>query len=196
MNAKSVAQSAEYYLGLDYAVSLRRLAEADGGGYVATIPQLGEKTFVAVGDTREETLDALEELRQYLIPLFIEEGAVLPEPQEDTDDLSSHSGSLMLRLPRLLHAQLAAQAKKNGCSINKLATQYLTQSMAGGVTLDNVRQAIHEMFSEEAHKYQAGATPASVFNAQSHSGWRIGGAERGILSSKIADYLDHEKVAY
>jgi len=158
MNAKSVVRSAEYYLGLNYAVSFRRLAEAEGGGYAATIPQLGDKTFVAVGDTREEALDGLEELRQYLIPLLVEEGAVLPEPQEDTDNLSAYSGSVMLRLPRLLHAQLAAQAKKNGCSINKLATQYLTQGITASVTVDSVKQAVHEIFAEEARREQAGSS--------------------------------------
>ena len=196
MNAKSVARSADYYLGLNYAVSLRRLTEAEGGGYAATIPQLGEKTFVAVGDTREEALDALEELRQYLIPIFIEEGTVLPEPQEDTEAFSSYSGNVMLRLPRLLHGQLAAQAKKNGCSINKLATQYLTQGMTASITLDSVRQAVHEMFAEETRKKQANSSVETIFSEQSHSGWRIDETERSALSSKIADYFDQEKMAY
>ena len=157
MNKNTALKSAEYCLSLDYAVSIRRLTDAEGGGYVATIPQLGAKTFVAIGETREEALDALEELRQYLIPLLVSEGAVLPEPQEESPD-SSHSGNVMLRLPRLLHTQLATQAKRNGCSINKLSTYYLTQGLTGAATLDGARQAVREVFAEEALKEQADAS--------------------------------------
>ena len=42
---------------------------------------------------------------------------------------NSTSGNLVLRIPRGLHARLAAEAKRNQTSINKLATQLLTQNL-------------------------------------------------------------------
>ena len=161
-------KDAEYYLKLNYPVTLQALSVEDGGGYAATIPLLGRNTFMAVGETTAEALTALEELRQVLIPYLVKQGTKLPEPETE-EVIAQYSGSLMLRVPRNLHAQLASEAKRNGCSINKLATQLLAQGLAGPPTVANIQSivadAVAEGMREALSRQNAGPVP-SVFAAR------------------------------
>ena len=52
----------------------RRLSPDEGGGYTATIPLLGAKTFVGDGETPEEALQNLEDIKRQLIPVLIADG--------------------------------------------------------------------------------------------------------------------------
>ncbi|MBI3910164.1 MAG: toxin-antitoxin system HicB family antitoxin [Armatimonadetes bacterium] len=149
MSATQTGRDADYYLNLRYPVTLRELAPEEGGGYVAAIPQLGVRTFVAVGETPGEALEALDALRRHLIPELLAEGVELPEPQDERHAIEQYSGNLVLRIPRGLHARLAEEAKRNGCSLNKLATQLLAEG------LERAR------VTEELHRVLAGlAQPA------------------------------------
>jgi predicted RNase H-like HicB family nuclease len=108
---------------------VRELAPEEGGGYMACIPQLGSRTFVADGETPAEAVRALEALRGRLLPELLAEGVVLPEPREEPEPIEQYSGNLVLRIPKSLHAHLAAEAKRSGCSLNKYATELLAQNM-------------------------------------------------------------------
>jgi predicted RNase H-like HicB family nuclease len=142
MSTKNRMKDAQYYLGLRYPVMLRELAPEDGGGYVAAIPQLGIRTFVAVGETSHEALEALEFLRRELIPELVAEGVELPEPEDEKAAVEQYSGNLVLRVPRGLHAQLAQSARRNGCSINKLATQMLAAGLEQREVVEELRQLL------------------------------------------------------
>jgi hypothetical protein len=61
-------RSAGDCLGLRYAVCLRELSAEEGGGWTATIRELGPKTFVGDGATAEEALADLEARKWRLIP--------------------------------------------------------------------------------------------------------------------------------
>lgn len=192
MNNTQTKKSVDYYLGLRYPICLRELSPEEGGGYLATIPQLGSKTFAADGETQPEALAALDELRQILIPILIEEGGVFPEPEAESEAIESHSGSLMLRIPRLLHAQLAKQAKRNGCSINKYATQLLAQRMSVEVVTEEMRLAIKAAVVEEIrHAIGSGhaETSSGYGNAWQHES--LSGSEQNSKQK----YLTLTKVA-
>jgi len=45
---------------------------------------------------------------------------------------SSHSGRLLLRMPRALHAQLAARSDAEGLSLNQYIVETLTHALEGG----------------------------------------------------------------
>lgn len=142
------SKTADYYLSLRYAVSLKELAPEDGGGYVASIPELGSKTFEAVGDTPQEALECLEEVRQTLIPRLVAEGVRLPEPKQEAEK-ECFSGNLMIRIPPALHGQLAAYSKRANVSINKLATQYLAQGLATSTIGDEMRSVLRDAVAEQ-----------------------------------------------
>ena len=98
-------------------------SEADNN-YVATCPDFpGVSGF---GETRVQALAEAELSLQLAIEAYQEEGWELPIPQPPP----SHSGRLLLRLPRSLHTQLAQQAEVEGISLNMLACNYLTEGAA------------------------------------------------------------------
>ncbi len=80
------------FLNFRYPIELRELAPEEGGGWMATIPQLSSMTFVGDGETAGEALESLEAIRTYLIPQLIQEGVDLPEPYiEQPNEPSIHA---------------------------------------------------------------------------------------------------------
>jgi HicB family len=53
---------------------------------------------------------------------------------EDRGDDKGHSGRLLLRMPRTLHAELAQAAEKRGVSLNQLIVGLLSSSLTNGAS--------------------------------------------------------------
>ena len=66
-------------------------------------------------------------IRRY--PLNVVSGAAEPAPEKSSD--KAHSGRLLLRMPRPLHADLARLAEKRGISLNQLIVGLLSNSLPG-----------------------------------------------------------------
>lgn len=67
-----------------YTIALRRLRDEEGGGFVATIPQLGDGAFNGDGDTPEEALKNLAEIYDWLHSKWTEDGKaedLFPDPK-------------------------------------------------------------------------------------------------------------------
>ena len=72
----------QYWDALRYPISLHPLSEEEGGGWLATIPLLGEAAFMADGETAPEALESLEALRRDLYEDVIASGQPIPLPQD------------------------------------------------------------------------------------------------------------------
>jgi HicB family len=59
------------------------------------------------------------------IATALEEGREIPEPRS----ASSHSGRLLLRMPKTLHADLTRASEREGVSLN----QFITDALAGAL---------------------------------------------------------------
>ncbi len=117
-----------YYLSLPYAVEMRPIAEEEGGGYTACIPQLGRFSAVGDGDTPEAAYADLRAALPSLVADWLAQGVAIPETGEE-DLLASYSGRLALRVPKSLHAQVAARAQREGVSINQFIATTLAQEV-------------------------------------------------------------------
>lgn len=116
MNGKPL----EYYLGLNYDVVLRKIEGYEEPMYRATIKELDPGTFYGTGDTPEEAIAHLNEVKNELFPYYLERGLDIPEPEREDDDLPS--GKFVVRIPPALHMRLLRQAKRNGQSLNSLVS--------------------------------------------------------------------------
>jgi predicted HicB family RNase H-like nuclease len=117
----------KFYMSLDYPVEIRRLSEEDGGGYLACIPYLGRWMFTAAGDTIEEALHTLEEVKRDHFERLLSEGKeILLPPPVDADE--HYSGRFLVRIPRHLHRRLAQLAELEGCSLNQYVTTLLAEA--------------------------------------------------------------------
>jgi antitoxin HicB len=126
-----------YYMNLNYPIKLVRLSNDDGGGYMATIPLLGEYAFVGDGESSEEALNNLERVKADWFKTLLENGNTIPEPilEEDID----YSGKFVVRIPKSLHRRLATQAKLNETSLNQYV-QYLLSSTTAVVGMETAMQ--------------------------------------------------------
>lgn len=105
----------------DYAVLLRPLSEDDGGGWLATVPDLAG--CMSDGETMAEAAanvaDAIESWKEAAAEL----GRPVPSP-------GSTVGQWRQRVPKSLHVELKHLAQAEGVSLNSLVMSFLAASVA------------------------------------------------------------------
>ena len=74
-----------YYLSLPYPIRIEQIPEENGGGFVASIPLLGEHMFTGCGDTIAEALRSLADITVDHLEDLISAEADIPEPCPDED---------------------------------------------------------------------------------------------------------------
>jgi predicted RNase H-like HicB family nuclease len=113
----------ERYLELPYHITLVQDGEQDGGKWIAAAEELPDCT--SRGETAEEAIAGMRNAMAEWISAALGEGRDIPEPRTAT----SHSGRLLLRMPRTLHAALTQAAERENVSLN----QFITDSLASVV---------------------------------------------------------------
>lgn len=101
--------------------SVRIFWSGEDGGYVASTPELDVSAF---GDTPEAALSELVTARALWLEELDASGHHAPAPLS----LPRFSGQFRLRIPRSLHAWLAARAEVEGVSLNTLIVQFLSEA--------------------------------------------------------------------
>jgi antitoxin HicB len=99
----------------------------DDKGFIAVAPDLPGCS--ALGQTQQEALYELQDAIQAWIEAAQAAGNLIPPPSASASDLH-HSGKVLLRMPRRLHAQLARAARQEGVSLNQYIV-YLLSSASG-----------------------------------------------------------------
>lgn len=111
----------DHYLNLPYRIEIT--PEPDGTGFTAVIPAL--KGSVAFGETSEEALETINDVKRNWIEIALDRGWQIPEPV--TEELREYSGKFSLRLPRYLHRRLAEIAEQEDTSLNQLIVALLSE---------------------------------------------------------------------
>jgi antitoxin HicB len=111
------------YVGLPYHMSVARDSEKQGGAWVAAVDELPGCT--SRGRTPEEAVSGIEDAIGAWISTALEEGREVPEPKSP----ASHSGRLLLRMPRSLHGELTRVAEREGVSLNQFITDVLAAAV-------------------------------------------------------------------
>lgn len=132
MTSLTEARPLEYYLELNYPITVYR---AEEGGYVAEIEDL--PGCITEGETLEEALQRIEDVRNAWMETAYEDGIEIPLPRTDEE----YSGKFMIRIPKYLHRRLAEQAKREGVSLNQLVGSILSsgasvQDAVGNITAE------------------------------------------------------------
>ena len=106
-----------------YAVQLQQLAEEEGGGWLAEVPDL--PGCISDGDSPEEAVKNVEDALRSWIATAEEFGDPIPEPGIAT----RHSGRWVMRVSKSLHMRLAQRARAEGVSLNAFAAQLLAEGI-------------------------------------------------------------------
>jgi len=121
-----------------YEIKITPIPEKLGGGYEASIPELGSYAFVGDGDSRGEALENLEVLAGELLQEYSERGETVPQPRILDQE---YSGKFVVRMPKSLHRALAEAAEQDGVSLNQLVTYLLS----GALTLKHASDHNHRL---------------------------------------------------
>jgi predicted HicB family RNase H-like nuclease len=116
---KSIKTQVEYYLKLPYTITIQ-YEDEQGGYYVAGYLELPDLTMT--GSTPEEAIKELLLEAPEWFELNIKSGYKIPLPSKS----SKYSGRINFRMPKRLHAKVAALAQREGVSLN----QYLLSAVA------------------------------------------------------------------
>jgi len=76
------------------------------------------------GITAVEAITELEELKRDFLEVMLENGTIIPEPDEDLP-----SGKFALRMPRTLHRDLLKESRREGISLNQLIVYKISRKM-------------------------------------------------------------------
>ena len=104
----------------DYPVEVRPLSEDDGGGFLAVAIDL--PGCMSDGETPEKAVHAVLDAIESWIRVAEEFGDPIPEP-----GAGGTSGRFVTRVPKSLHARLAARAKQEGVSLNTFVVATLAE---------------------------------------------------------------------
>ncbi len=121
----NIEKNLEYYAKLPYTVILEMWDDGEGPYWVARIAELPH--CLIHGDTPQETVAEIEEVKRDWIKSNLERGLKIPEPIPH-----KYSGQISLRIPPSLHRLLADRSAVEGISLN----QYMTAALAKSVGLD------------------------------------------------------------
>lgn len=168
----------KYYLDINYPVEIQKIKEEEGGGYMASIPLLGKYAFLGDGETVEEAIDSLNEIKEYLFEKYLEENVPIPEPKPEEE--KEYSGKFLLRIPKELHRFLTIEAQRNQTTLNQYCTYLLNRkSLLKGIheELDEVRSGIKNITTWiQGNNYKMKLNENEIF--QSHNVTNINDYEK------------------
>lgn len=110
----------------DYPFEMRPLKPSEGGGYLISYPDFTE--CIADGETLEEALQNGREALQAVMEALQAQGMPVPAPNGG----GIASGKFVARVPKSIHAQLAARARMEGVSLNAMVLTFIAKGLGQG----------------------------------------------------------------
>ncbi len=112
-----------------YAHIIEPIPENEGGGFLITFPDL--PGCMADGATEAEAIEAGRDAFLTWMSAVADMGDVIPKPVFTTVSatLLTSSGKFVQRVPKSIHAQLAAKAKQEGVSLNSLVLSFIADGL-------------------------------------------------------------------
>jgi antitoxin HicB len=107
-----------------YPIVLARAANGDGPGWIATVEEL--PGCEAHGPTPESAAARVNDAVERWVREARSAGREVPPPGA----AAAHSGKLLVRMPRSLHAELVRASEREGTSLNAYIVAALSASVA------------------------------------------------------------------
>jgi len=105
-----------------YPVEIRPLSPDEGGGWLATFPDL--PGCMGDGETPEAAIEDGYAAAAAWLKVAAECGDAIPEP-----GAGGESGRFVARIPKSLHMRLIARARQEGVSMNTMLVSMLAESL-------------------------------------------------------------------
>jgi len=122
----------EYYANLPYSIILEQWDDGKGPYWVARIAELPH--CLIHGDTPEEAVREIGEVKRDWIKSNLERGLTIPEPRP-----RKYSGQIRLRITPSLHKLLTYRAETEGMSLNQYMATVLATSAGTTITYPHAK---------------------------------------------------------
>lgn len=119
VKGKKIEKDLEYYASLPYTILIEQWDDGKGSYWVARIAELPH--CMIHGDTPEEAIKEIQEVKIDWIRSVLARGLPIPEPRP-----RDFSGQIRLRISPSLHQVLTYRAETEGMSLN----QYMATALA------------------------------------------------------------------
>lgn len=133
---------------LKYPFEMRPLSPEEGGGWLIAFPDL--PGCMSDGETPEEAMTNGRDAIAAWIEAMQASGRAIPAPGE------APSGKFIARVPRSLHARLAARAKQEGVSMNALVSALLAESLGRRDAVNSDAQQSAAADPKNAERFSGG----------------------------------------
>ncbi len=111
-----------------YTRIIEPLPVAEGGGFLITLPDLAG--CMADGETEAQAIENGRDAFLCWVSAVADMGDQIPAPNFKTQTASAKpSGKFVQRVPKSIHAQLTAQAKQEGVSLNSLVLTFIAKGL-------------------------------------------------------------------
>ena len=112
-----------------YAHIVSPLSEDDGGGFLITFPDL--PGCMSDGETGAEAIENGRDAFHAWVSARTDEGRPIPAPafRPDMIEVPESSGKFVTRVPKSVHAHLAARARQEGVSLNTLVLTFIAEGL-------------------------------------------------------------------
>lgn len=127
MSVKKIKPAKPPYQFEEYMHEVAPLPKEDGGGFLITIPDF--PGCMSDGETIEEAIANGRDAFLAWISAAIDMGRSIPKPTAKPVELVEASGKFVARLPKSLHARLAARARQEGVSLNTLVLALIAEGL-------------------------------------------------------------------
>lgn len=129
-------------------------------GFIAFVPEL--PGLSAFGNTQEEAVSELQIAAEAYIESLRESKEPLPEPTK----VSRYSGQLRLRMPKWLHAKLAASADNDNVSLNTYIVTLLSERNGERETTNLIKELLQNIYRHQSLITQVKADTTYLISAQ------------------------------
>lgn len=133
-----------------YSVSIKWSEEDEG--FIAFVPEL--PGLSAFGSTPQEATAELQIAQEAYLDSLRDAGEPIPAPEM----LVPHSGQIRLRMPKSLHARLAATAQSEEVSLNTYLVMLLSENNAAHETSKVIKDFAAMLGKQHTINYDANST--------------------------------------
>jgi len=128
MSIKDIKAIKPLYPFEAYIHVISPLSEEDGGGFLITFPDL--PGCMSDGETIDEAIINGRDAFLAWISAQADMGRAIPNPRHHVPETAQPmSGKFVQRVPKSLHAKLAALARKEGVSLNSLVLSLIAEGV-------------------------------------------------------------------
>jgi predicted RNase H-like HicB family nuclease len=142
----------------------------------------------AEGDTIQEALDSLKDAAASWMAAVKAQGMSVPEPFGAV----KHSGRLVLRVPRSLHARASKWAAREGVSLNQFISGALSERVGEMSQASKVEQRVNVKLSELARRGTQSGRALVVLNLDSLSSSTV---DQGVSAFPLGQWSGTREVA-